>query len=91
VQNDMTNLQVRTTRLEGPIAQVLEQIKEVQELNKEMMEGVRAICEGFNAAMPWSRLPKLDGIGRCLSIPWIQQSRHQAADNPDNGPYATSI
>jgi hypothetical protein len=54
LQSEVANLEVRTTRLEGSIAQVLEQIKQVQELNKEMIEGVRVMCDSFNTVMPSS-------------------------------------
>ncbi|OQV10375.1 hypothetical protein CLAIMM_14386 isoform 2 [Cladophialophora immunda] len=63
VQSEIPNLQARTSRIEKALAQVFEQMKQMEELNKTMMEGVRAICDGLNAMTPSSTLPNFTGLG----------------------------
>jgi hypothetical protein len=61
VQSEIPDLQARTSRIEKALAQVCEQMKQMEELNKTMMEGVRAICDGLNAMTPSSTLPNFTG------------------------------
>jgi len=55
VQSEIVNLQARTSRIERSLAQVFDQMKQMEQLNKTMMEGVHAMCDGL------STLPNFTG------------------------------
>ena len=43
VQSEIVNLQARTSRIERSLAQVFDQMKQMEQLNKTMMERVHAM------------------------------------------------
>ena len=57
VQSEIPDLKARTSRIEKALAQVFEQMKQMEELNKTMMDGVRTICDSLNTVRPSSTLP----------------------------------
>jgi methyl-accepting chemotaxis protein len=61
VQSEIPNLQARTSRIERSLAQVFDHMKQMEELNKTMMEGVRAICDNLNTALPSPTLRNCTG------------------------------
>jgi hypothetical protein len=59
MQNDIADLENRTTRIERSLAQIFNQMEKMEIISKEIMEGMHSVCESLTAIVPSSTLPTL--------------------------------
>jgi hypothetical protein len=50
----MTNLGNRVSRIEKSLAQVVDQMAQMEELSKEITDKMHSVCDSLNAVMPSS-------------------------------------
>jgi len=72
----MTNLENRISRIENSLAQVVDKMAQMEELSKEIMEGMHSLCDSLNAVMPPSTVPQLYGARSYMTPVDRTQQRH---------------
>src|ERR1700712_1580073 len=48
IQSEMTNLENKTSRIEKSLAQVVDQMAQIEELSKEITDGMHSVCDSLN-------------------------------------------